>query len=610
MGITPQFLDELRSRTSLSALIGRTVKVTKAGREYKACCPFHNEKTPSFTINDDKGFYHCFGCSAHGDAIRWMTDQLGLTFMDAVKELAQSAGMEVPAADPRAAERAERANSLYDVMTAAADWFTERLQSVEGAEARAYLEKRGLSLTTIKNFGLGYAPDSRNKLKTALSQFSDDMLVEAGMLIAIDDKPTYDRFRGRLMIPIRDARGRVIAFGGRILGAGEPKYLNSPETPLFDKGRTLYNLDRASGASRKAGRVIVVEGYMDVIGLAQAGIEETVAPLGTALTEQQITRLWQMADSPIICFDGDSAGQRAAGRAAERALPSLANGKTLQFVNLPDGQDPDDLAKIANGAVFKTLLLNTEPLDQMIWKQEVLKGTLATPEARAGLKKRLDDLAMSINDSLVKDEYRRTFRDRFWEQFGWRKKDVADFRRYGEAVFSKVHPNADYLIKRALLLGLGRYTDILYSELDRVTAINFLDGELLGWRNILVEAAYDNKALDSDLIDTILQQSDLKPIEKANFTKDLGFSFVFRQYGTEDRARQDLIDVIQAVVAFQNLDSEFDQANARLVEAFGEVEWADFLARRDARMTASEKMSDLAAQAHEDEIQGMNKANG
>ncbi len=253
MTLSPQWLDELRARTLLSALVGKTIKITKAGREFKGCCPFHNEKTPSFYVNDDKGFYHCFGCSAHGDAIRWMTDQRGLGFMDAVKELAQAAGMEVPAGDPRAAERAERANSLYDVMTAAADWFAEQLQGIEGAEARAYLAKRGITPATIKTFGLGFAPDARGKLKTALAHFGEDRLIESGLLISVEEKESYDRFRGRLMIPIRDPRGRVIAFGGRILGAGEPKYLNSPDTPLFDKGRTLYNLDLAGPVSRKRG---------------------------------------------------------------------------------------------------------------------------------------------------------------------------------------------------------------------------------------------------------------------------------------------------------------------------------------------------------------------
>ena len=260
MSLSAQFLDELRQRTSLSTLIGRSVKLVKAGREFKACCPFHNEKSPSFYVNDDKGFYHCFGCSAHGDAIRFLTEAKGLSFIDAVKELAQAAGMELPAPDPRAAERNEQHAGLYDVLTGAAAWFEEQLAGVEGAVARAYLHKRGISDRLAKAFGIGFAPDSRGKLKTALKGFGESRLIETGLLILVEEKEPYDRFRGRVMIPIKDARGRVIAFGGRVLDGGEPKYLNSPDTPLFDKGRTLFNLDRAGPASRKSGRIIVVEG--------------------------------------------------------------------------------------------------------------------------------------------------------------------------------------------------------------------------------------------------------------------------------------------------------------------------------------------------------------
>jgi DNA primase len=411
--LTPQWLDELRSRITLSALIGRSVKVTKAGREYKACCPFHNEKTPSFTINDEKGFYHCFGCSAHGDAIRWMTDQRGLSFMDAVKELAAEAGMEVPAADPKAAQRAEKANNLYDVMAAAQDWFVAQLQGVEGAGARAYLEKRGLSAQTIRDFGFGLAPDSRTGLKIALKAFETSMLVEAGLLIAVDDKEPYDRFRGRLMIPIRDPRGRVIAFGGRILGEGEPKYLNSPDTPLFDKGRTLYNLDKCSPAARQTGRVIVVEGYMDVIAIAQAGFGDAVAPLGTALTEQQIQILWRMTEKPLLCFDGDAAGQKAAMRAALRALPLLKPGHSLQFVTLPDGLDPDDLVKKSGPKALAALLEASEPLVERLWRSEVAASPLATPEDRAGLKQRLGAHMANIADAEIRRHYADAFRERF-----------------------------------------------------------------------------------------------------------------------------------------------------------------------------------------------------
>src|SRR5690606_23184428 len=323
--LSPAFLDELRARTLLSALVARTLKLTKAGREFKACCPFHNEKTPSFYVNDEKGFYHCFGCQAHGDAISWMTDQRGLSFMDAVKELADAAGMDVPAPDPRAQAKAERAAGLYGVMDEAQAWFAEQLGGIEGAAARDYLGKRGIDARTLARFGFGFAPDGRGKLRAALRQIGNDGLVEAGLLIAPDDeaREPYDRFRGRVTFPIRDPRGRVIAFSARILGPGEPKYLNSPDTPLFDKGRTLFNFDRAAPASRETGRVIVVEGQMDVIALDEAGIGDVVAPLGTALTEAQLTLLWRLSPTPILCFDGDAAGRKAAVRAALRALPHL-----------------------------------------------------------------------------------------------------------------------------------------------------------------------------------------------------------------------------------------------------------------------------------------------
>jgi len=412
MTLTPQWLDELRSRITLSTLIGRTVKVTRAGREYKACCPFHNEKTPSFTINDEKGFYHCFGCSAHGDAIRWMTDQRGLSFMDAVKELAAEAGMDVPAPDPRAAKKAEEQASLRDVTQGAADWFTQQLDSSNGAPAREYLARRGISDTTRRAFGFGLAPDSRNALKEALKKFPTAMLVESGMLIAVDDKEPYDRFRGRLMIPIRDARGRVIAFGGRILGDGEPKYLNSPDTPLFDKGRTLYNLDKASPASRQTNRIIVVEGYMDVIALAEAGIGDAVAPLGTALTENQLGMIWRMVPVPVLCFDGDGAGQKAAMRAAMRALPLLRPGFSLAFATLPAGQDPDDIVRARGAGGFTAILDEAQPLVERLWAHEVAAGPLATPEERAALKTRLLAHADAIQDADVRHHYREAFREK------------------------------------------------------------------------------------------------------------------------------------------------------------------------------------------------------
>ncbi len=519
MALTPQWLDELRSRVTLSALIGRTVKVTKAGREFKACCPFHNEKTPSFTINDEKGFYHCFGCSAHGDAIRWMTDQRGLSFMDAIKELAAEAGMDVPAPDPQAAQRAEKANSLYDVMAAAQDWFVAQLQGVDGAGARTYLEKRGLSATTIKEFGFGFAPENRIALKTALKQFGDPMLVEAGVLIAVDNKDPYDRFRGRLMIPIRNPRGRVIAFGGRILGEGEPKYLNSPDTPLFDKGRTLYNLDKCSPASRQTGRVIVVEGYMDVIAIAQAGFPDAVAPLGTALTEQQIQMLWRMTEKPLLCFDGDAAGQKAALRAAMRALPLLKPGHSLQFVTLPEGQDPDDLVKKSGPKALASLLEASEPLVERLWRAEVAAGPLDTPEDRAGLKQRLGRHMGNIADTEIRRHYADAFRERFDALFAakprapflpgnkgpkrdWRKPQILPPGAETKSFNAK---SSDFLVQ-GVLGALLRNPELIQRHHEALSDFVPTDANHAKLLGAMLDASFAQESLDTDALLTILDE--------------------------------------------------------------------------------------------------------
>jgi DNA primase len=415
MAITPQWKDELRARITLSTLVQRSVKLTRAGREWKGCCPFHEEKTPSFYVNDQKQFYHCFGCGAHGDAISWMVDQQGLQFMDAVKELAGMAGMEVPAPDPVQAKKAEARASLIDVTEAAQRFFVESLAAPGGKAARDYLQRRGFSAQVMREFGFGWAPDDRQALPKALAQFGEDMLEGAGMRAANEAGERYDRFRGRVMLPIQDARGRVIAFGGRILDKrdGVAKYLNSPDTDLFDKGRILYNLHRAAPAARQSGRVVVVEGYMDVIALANAGIADAVAPLGTALTEMQLELLWRMVDAPVLCFDGDAAGQRAAMRAITRALPLLAPMRSLGIVRLPSGLDPDDLIKAQGKAAMERLLASPSSLIEMLWEFERDAQPLATPEAKAGLKARLMTHVETIADPEIKGLYRRELSDRF-----------------------------------------------------------------------------------------------------------------------------------------------------------------------------------------------------
>jgi DNA primase len=408
MAITPQWKDELRARITLSTLVQRSVKLTRAGREWKGCCPFHDEKTPSFYVNDQKAFYHCFGCGAHGDAISWMVDQQGLQFMDAVKELAAMAGMEVPAPDPVMAKRAEERASLIDVTEAAQKFFVNSLAGPSGGAAREYLQKRGFSSQIMAEFGFGWALDDRQALPKALSAFNEEMLEGAGMRAANEHGERYDRFRGRVMLPIQDARGRVIAFGGRILDKrdGVAKYLNSPDTELFDKGRTLYNLHRAAPAARQSGRVVVVEGYMDVIALANAGIADAVAPLGTALTEMQLEMLWRMVEVPVLCFDGDAAGQRAAIRAVERALPLLKAPNSLKIVHLPAGMDPDDVIKEYGAAYFENLISNAAPLVRFIWETEKNATPLNTPEEKSYLRQRLIDQAFTIQDENLKKLYR------------------------------------------------------------------------------------------------------------------------------------------------------------------------------------------------------------
>ena len=415
MTIPPAFLDELRARVSLGAVVGRRVKLTRAGRELKGCCPFHNEKSPSFFVNEDKAFYHCFGCGVHGDVIRFVVEQEGLSFRDAVASLAAEAGLPMPVESAATREREQAQAGLHDITGAAASWFTEQLAGGGGDSARAYLNKRGIGAATAQAFGLGFAPDTRTRLRAALHALGADKLIETGLLIAPDDGgEPYDRFRGRLMFPIRDPRGRVIGFGGRILGDGQPKYLNSPDTPLFDKGRTLYNLDRAAPVARKSGRLLVVEGYMDVIGLAQARIADAVAPLGTALTEMQLQLLWRVVPEPILCFDGDAAGQRAGLRAALRALPLLEPGHSLRFATLPAGQDPDDLVRADGAAAMEALCASAEPLVDRLWKSETEGVDLTTPERRAALLAKLDAHAATIAHPELKQLYRTELRDRFY----------------------------------------------------------------------------------------------------------------------------------------------------------------------------------------------------
>ncbi|MGZ5826583.1 MAG: DNA primase [Croceibacterium sp.] len=569
MALTPQWLDELRARVTLSSVIMRTTKLQKAGREWKACCPSHNEKTPSFTVNDEKGFYHCFGCGAHGDVIRWMTDQRGLAFMDAVKELASEAGMEVPRADPRDSEQAERRAGLHDVMASAQECFKNNLLGEEDRRAREYLASRGFDGHTIERFGFGYAPEGRNALKKALSQYPEPMLVEAGLLISVDEKEPYDRFRGRLMLPIQDARGRVIAFGGRILESGKtdaPKYLNSPDTPLFDKGRTLYNLHRAGPACRKSGRIVVVEGYMDVIALAAAGIEEAVAPMGTALTERQIELLWRLADVPILCFDGDAAGQRAAMRAAMRALPLLRPGHSLNFLLMPAGLDPDDLIRKDGRAGMDRLLAEPLSLLETLWRHESNALPLRSPEDKAGLKERLMAHADSIQHPEIRALYRRDLGDRF-SAFAFPKREFVPRKDWRAKLSDKrstapsdtgelrrLRSGARDHLTQAVLAGLARHPEEIARHAEALARLASAAGETAQAIDALLDASEALEAGGKGPISAL----------KAIVTPPDSTHFSFLAEGTDPQnAREDLAEAVALLVERPALEAAIAEATAR-----------------------------------------------
>ena len=418
MRYPPNFLDEIRARLSVSQVVGRKVALKRAGREFKGLSPFKMEKTPSFTVNDQKGFYHCFATGEHGDIFGFVMKTDGLSFPEAVERLADEAGVPMPKLGPRDEAREDERERLYRIVEMSAAFFEQALMSGPGAEARRYLEKRGLGRETIASFRLGYAPNDRAALRTHLAAagFKVEEMIASGMLIGGDDIPVaYDRFRHRVTFPITDLRGRVIAFGGRALDANAPaKYLNSPDTPLFHKGQILFNAHRARGPAHDKDRVVAVEGYMDVIALTEAGFAETVAPLGTALTEEQVKLLWRMSEEPILCFDGDAAGRKAAFRAVETALPLLKPGFSVRFAFLPGGLDPDDLVRQKGPQAFAAELGKTRALFDVLWEREAQGQDLSTPEQRAAFEVHLKAMVAKIGDPAVRGHYESELRETLW----------------------------------------------------------------------------------------------------------------------------------------------------------------------------------------------------
>ncbi len=548
MRFPARFLDEIRLRVPLSQVVGRHVQWDRrrsnpSRGDWWACCPFHHEKTPSFHADDRKGFYYCFGCHAKGDVITFLVEKEGLDFAEAVARLAQEAGLALPQPDPETERREQKRASLHDVLELAARFYEMQLSLPEGEAARIYVQGRGLSEETVRRFRLGYAPAARDALHEHLRKagVDDSLMVEAGLVVLSEDgRAPYDRFRNRLMFPIRDGQGRVIAFGGRALGDARAKYLNSPETPLFDKSRVLYNLDQARAVAFERGAVIAVEGYMDVIALDQAGFPHVVAPLGTALTEGHLTLLWRMAAEPVLCFDGDAAGYKAAWRALELALPHLAPGHSLRFALLPEGMDPDDIVREQGAEAFSAVLDAARPFIEMLWHGLVSGRSFSTPEERARLETDLEALVMRIGDAKVRSHYLREVRSRlraFWRETGRsgqtrvgrgarRNVSAALQGRHGQGrvgvsvrtrhspgsvaaspgLISKARERDETFRERELLRIVLRQPEILDQVYEELAALPFSSSALDSLRGRILDIAAGHAGLDSARLLTHLQE--------------------------------------------------------------------------------------------------------
>jgi len=554
MRYPPQLLDEIRARLNVSDVVGRKVALKKKGREFAGLSPFKSEKSASFFVNDQKAFFHCFASGEHGDIFTFLMKTEGLTFPEAIERLAEEAGVELPKERAANPERQDERKRLIELLECAADYFESQLKTSPARHARTYLERRQLQPETIATFRIGYAPNNRNALTNHLRQagFSNKEIVTSGMQIAGPDiREPYDRFRDRIMFPIADTRGRIVAFGGRALDANQPaKYLNSPETPVFHKGHLLYNAHRARPAAHDANALIVVEGYMDVIALAQAGFAHAVAPLGTALTADQIQLLWRMSPEPTLCFDGDSAGKRAAYRAIDTVLPHLKPGHSLHFAFLPSGADPDDLVREQGSQAFTDVLNRCHTLADTLWDREWEAGTWTTPERRAKLEDQLRKLVLSIADTAVRGHYGRIIAEKLRE--AWRPAQrnytaqQAGPRTYGNAPgggdrrggprrgngkpgtrFGAIAPPHSSSLKKSSFVALGtashKYREALLLRTlathpwlieevaEELAAIEFHTASFGLLRDALLNACADEKNLDTLSLRNHLEASGYAP---------------------------------------------------------------------------------------------------
>ncbi|MEM7722336.1 MAG: DNA primase [Pseudomonadota bacterium] len=623
MSLPPGFLDELRTRVSISQVVGRKVtwdnrKSNQAKGDMWAPCPFHQEKTASFHVDDRKGFYYCFGCHAKGDALGFIKETENVSFMEAVEILAREAGMQMPARDPNAQEKMDRNAQLAKATEAAVAHFRLQLKTGAAAEARAYLERRGLDQAILDRFEIGFAPNARQGTYTALTGKGLEAahVIEAGIATKPDDGGApYDAFRDRIVFPIRDPRGRCIGFGGRAMDPNaRAKYLNSRETPLFDKGRALYNHGPAREAAGKGQPLIVAEGYMDVIALVKAGFGAAVAPLGTAITEDQLRLMWRIADEPIITLDGDKAGQRAAMRLVDLALPLLEPGKTLRFAIMPEGLDPDDLIRAQGPDAMQKQLDTAQPLVQLLWRRETEGQVFDSPERRAALDQRLRKAISAIQDQNLRRHYgdalaelrRALFRPQFSQgrgRKGWQARGLAEAQapltETRQSALGAGTLTADDLRCGLIIATLCRYPALIpgfETDLDRLAPMQPDHVALAD--HLLTTTAND----EATILAEIAQKGLTPPLERLRSTGHLRISPILSGAPDAERAAQCLSEEFAKLRARRALDVQMTEA---LEDMHDEAEDDPWLSRRlnhavSAKLRAEQPGGDDTADASED----------
>ena len=509
-----RFLDEIRAKVPIADVVGQRVKLVRKGREYTGLCPFHNEKTPSFTVNEAKGFYHCFGCGAHGDVIKFEMEAGGLPFMDAVTKLANRAGLKVPQFSRENEEEAKHRSSWYEIMELACGFFEKNLLLPSGHEALDYLTGRGFDNSIIKKFRLGYAPDN-NGLHAYLTSknVSESDMIELGLAVLSEKNgKVYDFFRNRVIIPIFDKRDRIIGYGGRVMGNEQPKYLNSPETPIFNKRKVLYNLNYARDKAYENKRIVICEGYMDVIAQSKYGFDYAVAPLGTALTEDQIQEAWKICPEPTLCFDGDGAGIRAAIRSVDRVLPILKAGYSLKYVFLPDKMDPDEFLKAKGAEEYEKAIANTMPLADLLWRKNIQAQPTNTPEQKAMFEKNIYEEIAKITDEKVRGYYQQDMRNRIYSELRAPQQPAAKISAAGTQRQTppparrivreqlKVRHNLDEKVARFILSAFVCYPELIGEFEEKVGMFEIGNAELSMFWEKMADISREHEQLDAETL--------------------------------------------------------------------------------------------------------------